>query len=98
MKLDVTGFIDDRMEEIAANLRKTNGKYALAVKMSKELMQKLDPIITSEKELTLYECDFLDFQEYLEHEFTIAAIEQAAFYRQGYLDCVDLLKELGVLK
>ncbi len=65
--------------------------------MRRELMEKINPVIMSKGELTLDECDFLDFQEYMQHEFTIAAIEQPAFYRQGYLDCVSLLQGLGML-
>jgi hypothetical protein len=33
----------------------------------------------------------------VQHEFTIAAIEQHAFYRQGWLDCAEMLKRLGVM-
>lgn len=98
MDLYITGFINDRLEEIAGNLRKTNGEYAQAVKMCKELREEIDPIIMNEKDLALCVGDFLNFQEYLQHEFTIAAIEQRAFYKQGYLDCVDLLQGLGVLR
>lgn len=97
MKLHFTDFIDERLEEISADLRKTNGEYALAAQMRKELSEKLDPIIMSESEMTLDECDFLDFQEYMQHEFTITAIEQHAFYKQGYLDCVNLLQSLGMM-
>lgn len=97
MQQAILGFIEDRIESIAGTLRKTNGEYAQAVKMRKELHEKINPIITSKKQLTLDKCDFADFQEFLQQEFIIAAIEQPAFYKQGYLDCVDLLKRLGVL-
>jgi hypothetical protein len=97
MKLDTIDFVDGRLEQIAADLRKTNSEYALAVKMRKELWEKIDPIIMSKNQRTLLESDFLILQEYFQHEFTIAAIEQPTFYRQGYLDCVDLLQGLGIL-
>jgi len=97
MQQAIIDFIEDRIKAIASTLRKTNGEYAQAVKIRKELHEKIDPIITSEKQLTLDKCDFADFQEFLQQEYIIAAIEQSAFYKQGYLDCVDLLKRLGVL-
>ena len=97
MNLCFTDFIDGRLEEVCADLRKTNGEYALGVQMSKELLEKLHPIIMSDKKLALEKEDFLDFQEYLQHEFTIRAIEQRTFYWQGYLDCVNMLKVLGML-
>ncbi len=82
---------------VHAHLRKTSSEYALAVKMRKELWEKIDPIIMSKNQRTLLESDFFILQEYFRHGFTIAAIGQPAFYRQGYLDCVDLLQGLGVL-
>ena len=91
-----TDFINGRLEEITEELRQTNGEYALAVKARKELRERLNPVIMSGKELTLFEADFLDIQEYLEYEFTAAAIEQRAFYRQGWLDCAELLRRLGM--
>ena len=79
MQQALIGFTEDRIEAIAGTFRKTNGEYAQAVKMRKELYEKIDPIITSEKQLTLNQCDFADFQEFLQQEFIIAAIEQPAF-------------------
>ena len=97
MQQAIIGFTEDRIEAIAGTFRKTNGEYAQAVKMREELYEKIDPIITSEKQLTLNQCDFADFKDFLQQEFIIAAIEQPAFYKQGFLDCVNLLKRLGVL-
>lgn len=79
-------------------MRKTNGEYAQAVKACRELREKIDPLIESKKELALEECGFSDFREYLENEFTVSAVEQQAFYKQGYLDCVVILQGLGVLR
>jgi|GEM_PF-5871020 hypothetical protein len=56
-----TDFMDGRLERIAADLRKTNGEYALAVETRKELLEKISPIIMSKGELTLDECDFSRF-------------------------------------
>lgn len=97
MSLYVSDFLDNRIEEIAQELLKINGEYALAVEKSKELMENIDPIIHCEEEITISAGDCLDFQEFLDHEFTANAIMQQALYNQGYIDCVKLLKMLGVL-
>lgn len=97
MQQAIHGLIEYHIERNSATLRKINGEYAMAVKMRRELHEKIHPIITSKKKLTLDKCDFADFQDFLQQEFTIAAIEQPTFYKQGYLDCIDLLKQLEVL-
>lgn len=97
MRLHVTDFVDNRMEEIADNLIKTNGEYARAVKARKDALQKIDPLLVGEKDIVLKPEHCWDIQEYMKQDFTATAIEQRTFYRQGYLDCVDLLKCLGVL-
>ena len=97
MDLDTIGFLNDRLEEITANMRKTNGEYAVAVKMRSRLYEEIKPIINSQEDLELCTSDFLNFQKYFQYDFTITAIEQQTFYRQGYMDCVDLLKKFGVL-
>jgi hypothetical protein len=97
MEISTVDFVDDRLEEIAANLRKTNGEYAKAVERHKKLAKNVNDIITRDSDILLAECDRLDFQEYFDKEFVIAAIEQQAIYKQGLCDCVMILKDLGVL-
>ena len=69
------------------NLRKINSEYALAAEKSRILYDKIDPVIN--------ECN--DLKEFLDHEFTKAALTQQQLYKQGYLDCVNLLKMLGLI-
>ena len=97
MNLRFTDYINDRLDEISTDLRKTNGEYAVAVEMRNELYELFEPIIMSKKDLELCVGDFQNFQDYIKHSFTIVAIEQRAFYQQGYLDCVKLLQTLGML-
>ena len=97
MNLFLSGYLDFRIEEIVENLHKTNSEYALAAEKSKELMENIDPIIHSERGITISVGDCLDFQEFLEYESTSTAIMQRELYNQGYLDCVKLFKMLGIL-
>lgn len=98
MGLYISDFLDGRIEEIAQDLRKTNAEYALAVDKLKRLYENINPIIIStNEELTITHGDCLDFKELLDEELTSTAIMQQALYKQGYLDCVKLLRMLGVL-
>lgn len=97
MSLYVSDYLDSRIEEIAQDLRKTNSEYALAMKKCKELIKQIDPMLHSEGGIALTAGDCLNFQEFLKHEFTSTAIMQQELYKQGYLDCVELLKMLGIL-
>lgn len=97
MGLDVSGYLQARIEEIAQEVRETNSEYALAREKGKQLLENIEPIIHSETDITISGGDCLDFQEFLEQDFTAGAIMQQRLYRLGYLDCVKLLKLLGVL-
>ena len=97
MEINTIDFVNNRLKDIVANLRKTNGEYAKAAERQNELIENVNDIIMRDRDILLMECDRLDFQEYFEKEFTISAIEQQAIYKQGLRDCVTILKNLGVL-
>ncbi len=97
MQSYISEFLESRIEEIAQDLRKNNGRYSLAVEKSKSLFDSIDPIMQSESEIILSAGDCLNFRELFDQEFEAAAIMQTELYRQGYLDCVKLLIMLGVL-
>lgn len=94
MSLFVSDFLNGRIEYVMQNLCKTNGDYALAMKKKKMLYQNIEPIIQRRGELNITAGDCMDFCEYFENDFTTAAILQQALYRQGYLDCAQLLAML----
>ncbi len=98
MSLYISDFLDGRIEEVAQNLHKTNTEYALSMKKISQLMENINPIVMStNEELTISHSDCLDFKEYMHEEFICTAIMQQTLYWQGYLDCVKLLRMLGVL-
>ena len=98
MRLDFSEFISGRIDDISQDLRKTNTEYALATDKLTRLYENIHPIITStSEELTISRGDCIEFQQFLNEELTSDAIIQQALYKQGYLDCVQLLKMLGVL-
>lgn len=97
MHLPVSGYLTARIEEISQEVKENNGEYAKALAKAKELLENIHPIIHSTKDISITAGDCLDFQEFLENEFTSSAIIHQELYKQGYLDCVKVLKMLGVL-
>ena len=97
MSLPVSDFVDIRIDEIAQELRRTNGEYALAMDRRKDLYSNLDSIIMREESVTICVGDCLDFQEFFEQDFVAAALLQKELYRQGCRDAVELLRQLHVL-
>jgi len=104
MEINPVDFMDNRIEDIAADLRKTNGEYAKAVERRKELTKNVNNIIMGDRNILLAEYDRLEFREYFEKEFAIAAIEQkgdlpARFTRLRYysekLGCIGVKKIPG---
>ena len=98
MESDIQKFVISRIEDKIRNLREVNGEYALAHNKAKEWIDCIDRIILNDKEeLTLSRGDCLNFKEFIDSQFTEEAICQEELYRQGYLDCIVLLKQLGML-
>ena len=88
---------DDRIDMILRSLPHTNATYVLAEKKRSGLYELLDPILRSKEEITISPSDCENFREFVDREAEVESIAMEALYRQGYLDCVRLLRALGVL-
>lgn len=97
MPLNISDFLDDRIEEIYSNMRLTIPEYARANKLRKELFDIIDELMSGEHSGALKQNERQQLKEYMEHDFIATAIEQQQFYRNGYWDCVELLKYLKIL-
>lgn len=86
-----------RVQEIAQELEEANGSYALAVRRRKELYKAVEPVLASREDISISSGDCGNIRDYLEQNFEANAILEQELYRRGYLDCVDLLSELGIL-
>ena len=93
----LANFLEIRFSEILSELKQTNGEYAKAFQLRRQQYEKIDPLFNTDTDILLAECDRHDFQEYFESDFTVNAIEQQTFYTKGCLDCIKLLKSLGVI-
>ncbi len=90
-------YLNSKIEETVANLRKNNSEYALAAEKEKILLENINPILCRDRGVTISAGDCADMRDCLEQEFVQTAIMQQGLYKQGYLDCVKLLRTLGVI-
>ena len=95
MQSDLSLFLHSRIESIMTDLRKNHAEYAVAWTRRRELFDRLAPIFRAEGSLT--PADYQNLRDYLEQDFIITATMEEELYRQGYLDCVKLLRTVGVL-
>ena len=97
MNLFLEGFLDHRIEQIAKQLPDANAEYALANHECQELWEYIKPIIYGDTDLEISIGDRMNFADYFEQYAVIASIEKRFFYKQGYMDCVRVFKEIGAL-
>ena len=97
MKDAITLFMDTRIDEALAALPRENSEYALAMEKRNYFLSLIDPLLHTQKDLTLCPSDFENLRDYLEQDFTLRAIEERSLYRQGFLDCAALLESFGLL-
>ena len=93
----IRNFRDDRINAILRDMPKSNAEYAAVDQQSRALYDLLGPILSSREEVTISPSDCGNFQEYLDQEASKSGITFEVLYQQGYLDCVRLLRTLGVL-
>lgn len=97
MQSAISMFIQERIEEIVGKLHRTHAEYALANAACRHLLDTIEPIILSQTDLQISAGDCFALRSYFDNELTQNAILEEALYRQGYLDCIRLLSELGAL-
>ena len=87
----------ERIGDILQDLREHDAEYALAMDKKFQLYDMLGPILFAEKSITISVGDCETLRDLLEQEVAVDGIAQGVLYQQGYLDCVKLLRSLGVL-
>ena len=97
MQSAISLFVQERIEAVNSELHRAHAEYALASEACKHLLDTIDPILNAKTELRISAGDCFAFRTYLEHDMTRNAILEEALYRQGYTDCIRLLKALGML-
>ena len=90
-----SGFHDftiSMIEDTLSELKAKNTEYGRCMENKKNSVKKIGEILNKlpsedKKFMESYEMDV----------FNIAAIEQRHLYKKGYLDCIKLLKVLGII-
>ena len=87
-------YLEDKIEEVLRNLRKSNSRYSAAAKNEGELYARIKNIIDSKGEIFISDAERDRIRELMEQEDDILPIVQAELYRQGYLDHMRLAMSL----
>ena len=97
MQKIIDNFIYSRMDEVFRVLSESDPELAVALVKREKLHSEVREIISSDTNLTITAGDCRGLRECLEQDTAVGAILQRAMYRQGYLDCVYLLRSLGAI-
>lgn len=97
METLIRNFCDDRIDEVLWELPASNAEYAVAEEKRMGLYDALEPVFRAEGDIALSAQECENFRDYLDQDARAAGIANDVLYRQGYLDCVRLLRALGVL-
>ncbi|MPM54046.1 hypothetical protein SDC9_100819 [bioreactor metagenome] len=97
--LDVTEFLSGRMDEIISSLKENNTEFALSAERSSQLLDDINWLMSNtERTIALSPEDCMNVHEFFEQELTQEGIMQQELYKQGYLDCIKLLRMLKVIR
>lgn len=92
LKAEFQDFMGCMIEDTLSKLKAENAEYGRYGENKRNSVKKIGEILNKlpsedKKFMESYEMDL----------FNIAAIEQRHLYKRGYLDCIKLLKILGVI-
>lgn len=90
-------FLEKRVGQITKELLETNIDYALTKRKYETLADIVDPILFGDTDLEITGGDRMNLNEFFELIELKSFLENLALYRQGYLDCVRVFKELGAI-
>ena len=95
--MDIEMFLNSRMDFIFADLLQTNAEYALTYRRYEHLCELTDPVVCQRKDIEISGEECETFLERAEQRNVLESICQRECDKQGYLDCITLLKMLGIL-
>lgn len=90
-KCEIKGLIDERLNFVMESLLSNNDEYKFLNKRLRDLIDKVEDLKTANEEETAY------VKSYLEVNFNLHAIEEPAFYAQGFSDAIRFLKYFDLL-
>ena len=92
LKAEFQDFMSCMIEDTLLRLKTEDSEYGRHMENKKNSVKKIGEILNklSPEDKKFMESCEMDL-------FNIAAIEQRHLYKQGYLDCIKLLKVLGII-
>lgn len=97
MNLFSEAFLEKRIGQIRKDLLEKDIDYALTKHKYETLADQVDPILFGDTDLEITGGDRMNLNEFYELIELKSFLENLALYRQGYMDCIKVLKSLGVL-
>ncbi len=88
----IVDFVSGMIEDTLSKLKMENTEYGKCRENEKNNVKKIAEILNK---LPLEDKEFMESHE--SDVFNIAAIEQECLYKQGYIDCIKLLKTLRII-
>lgn len=92
LKTEFQDFMRCMIEDTLSNLKAEDAEYGSCRENERNNVKKIGEIFNK---LSSDDKKFMENHE--EDVFNIAAIEQRHLYKQGYIDCIKLLKILGII-
>ena len=94
MEKIIDEFIRLRVDDVYRELSKRSVEFAMALHELERLQRELSPLLFCQTSLFITAGDCQALRECLEQETAVSAVLQQAMYRQGYLDCMELMRML----
>ncbi len=92
LKAEFQEFMSCMIEDTLSNLKAEDAEYGSCRENERNNVKKIGEILNK-----LPSDDKKLMENHEEDVFNIAAIEQRHLYKQGYIDCIKLLKILGII-
>lgn len=90
--------LDNRLDDVITGLYQNNAEYALSVHKARWLEDQIKDIINCNKDIEISRGDCLTMHDLIESLIEKASLETKYAYRQGYVDCAELLQLMNVLQ
>ena len=92
--MELSPYFALRIRQINQTLVDTCADFAVAEDRRSYLYSQLEPIIKSQKEICIAQTDCMNMFDYADTMNLLIAITAQQFYKSGFYDCLDLMREL----
>lgn len=97
MNLFLDGYLNNRIGQISKDLLEKNADYARAEAIRERLWEKVKPVLYENTNIEISSDVRKNILELFDNVELMETIENKELYRRGYMDCINVLKYLGIL-